>query len=150
MKKVTSVLIAALVLPSISAMAAERATITSPDQLKPGQCAYASEIYEPGELIVSRVKGIAQICGNINGQGVGLTLAKESLDLLQDKIATVREVKASVREVQVAGTKINLVDSTTTKGGVSVICKQFVSNVKPAENGRPIVVTLDKECRSAS
>lgn len=74
--------LASATLVHLGAAAGERPTITNPNQLKPGQCVYAGEVYEPGELIVGKVKGIAQVCANIDGRGVGVTITKDSMDLL--------------------------------------------------------------------
>lgn len=70
------------ILVSLGSAAGERPKISNPNQLKSGQCAYAGEVYEPGELIVGKVKGIAQVCANVDGRGVGVTITKDSMDSL--------------------------------------------------------------------
>jgi hypothetical protein len=141
MKITTPILLALSIAISASAFAAERATITSPNQLKPGQCAYAGEVYEPGEPIVGRVPGVAQVCANVEGHGVALTITSDSMDMLS-------KPSVSFRTEQVNGVSIRLADTNYTENGKRVACKQFIRNVEKDAKGQPTVIAVDKDCVS--
>ena len=141
MNKTKALLIALSIVTSASAVAAERATITSPDQLKPGQCAYAGEVYEPGEPIVDRVPGVAQVCTNVDGRGVALTIAKESMDMLYKS-------KVSFRTEVVKGVSIRLAETEVSEHGKRVTCRQYIRNVEVDDKGQSTLIAVDKACET--
>jgi len=141
MNKTNTLLIALSIVMSASAVAAERATITNPNQLKPGQCVYAGEVYEPGEPIVGRVPGIVQVCANVEGHGVALTITSDSMDMLS-------KPSVSYRTEQVNGVSIRLADTNYSEKGKRVACKQFIRSVEQDAKGQPTVISVDKDCVS--
>lgn len=64
---------------STAVIAGERQFTQNVNELKPGQCAAASYVYEQGEL-VSLVKGITQVCTSIKGKSVWLTVDQKALE----------------------------------------------------------------------
>lgn len=139
--KITTTLLTLSIAITANTVAAERATITNPDQLKPGQCAYAGEVYEPGEPIVGRVPGVAQVCANVEGHGVALTITKDSMDMLSKPSVT-------IRTEQVNGVSIQLADTNFSENGKRVACKQFIRHVEQDAKGQPTVISVDKDCVS--
>jgi hypothetical protein len=141
MNKTNALLIALSFVMSASAVAVERATITSPDLLKPGQCAYAGEVYEPGEPIVGRVPGVAQVCTNVDGRGVALTVTKESMDMLYKS-------KVSFRTEVVKGVSIRLAETEVSEHGKRITCRQFIRNVEVDDKGQSTLIAVDQACET--
>ncbi|MPQ69313.1 hypothetical protein [Pseudomonas sp. MWU12-2323] len=75
--------IALAMVAAASVSAAERPKISNPIELKSGQCVAADEIFEQGEVIQGHANGVAQVCANVQGRGVWLTIDKDSSKFLK-------------------------------------------------------------------
>lgn len=64
---------------SVAVTAGERQFTQNVNDLKPGQCAAASYVYEQGEL-TSLAKGVTQVCTSIKGKSVWLTVDQKALE----------------------------------------------------------------------